>query len=98
MLPVVQGLIGINHFATTTLVGEHNPLTDQTFSLGTRNSLKLFGDFYKDEYDFDNLAPDVDLKNRGFYAEKDSFDYFYKDDALELFGIMKKRLGNLINM
>lgn len=98
MLPVVQGLIGINHFATATLVGETNPLTDETFSLGTVNSIKLFGDFYKEEYDFDNLAPDVDLKNRGFYTDKDNFDFHYRDDALELFGIMKKRLSNLINL
>lgn len=99
MLPVVQGLIGINHFATATLVGQTAPMTDQTFSLGTTNSLKLFGDFYKNEYDFDNMNPEVDLLNRGFPLKKeDNFEYHYRDDALDLFGIMKKRLGNLINL
>lgn len=59
-------MIGINQFASLTLVSELSPLTDQTFSLGSEAGLTLMNKYLKHDYDLSKLAPDVDLEERGF--------------------------------
>ena len=97
--PPVKGLIGINHFAAISLVDSKNAMTDQTFSIGTENALKLFHEYYKNEYDFNLLAPDADLKNRGFSLKKEDDPTFtYKHDALEIQAIIEKAFSKIVDL
>ena len=97
--PPVKGLIGINHFAAISLVDSKNAMTDQTFSLGTENALKLFHNYYKNEYDFNKIAPDADLQSRGFSLKKeDDPTYTYKHDALDVYSIIEKSFAKIVDL
>jgi len=43
--------------------------------------------YHNEEYNFNNLAPDADLKKRGFdlNSNEDGIDYYYREDGLRLF-------------
>jgi hypothetical protein len=52
--------------------------------------MEVFARYYSNGYDFMNLAPDRDLKNRGFDLDsnEDGLTYFYREDGIALFDII----------
>jgi hypothetical protein len=90
MRPHFKNLLGINHFGSISLVSDVAPLTDQTFSIGTRGGMTAFAEYYNNGYNFLNMAPDNDLKERGFALDptSDAFPYYYREDALRLFNVI----------
>mmetsp|Transcript_22049 Transcript_22049/g.16451 ORF Transcript_22049/g.16451 Transcript_22049/m.16451 type:complete len:120 (+) Transcript_22049:844-1203(+) len=67
LLPTIEGLIGYNHFAVPYVFNPvYAPFTQDTLNLGTRQGMDLIGKHFRSEFDFYKLAPDMDLKARGF--------------------------------
>lgn len=85
-----KNLIGINHFATITLVSDTAPLTDQSFSIGTTQALHMLSTYYDKVYNFLDLAPDRDLRRRGFDLDPntDKLNWYYREDGLRLFDVI----------
>ena len=70
LFPTVQGMIGINHFAGLSLIDADSALTENTFVLATKGSVDLFAQWLKTTYDFWELAPNLNLAQRGFNVDK----------------------------
>lgn len=97
--PHFKNLLGINHFASISLVSEVAPLTDQTFGVGTKGGMSIFAEYYNTKYSFANMAPDYDLKERGFETnvDEDAFPYYYREDGVRLFNIMLEYTTNVLH-
>lgn len=46
--PHFKNLLGINHFASVSLVSDVAPLTDQTFGIGTKAAMSVFAKYYNE--------------------------------------------------
>ena len=96
--PHFKNLLGINHFGSISLVSEVAPLTDQTFSVGTKAGMSVFAEYYNTKYSFANMAPDYDLKQRGFdvNSDEDGFPYYYREDGVKLFNILLEYTSSVL--
>lgn len=47
----------------------------------------MIAGYYNDKYNFMNMAPDADLRNRGFdlTSNEDGLAFYYREDGLRLF-------------
>jgi hypothetical protein len=52
--------------------------------------MSVFAEYYNTKYDFLDMAPDYDLKRRGFSLDpqEDPFPFYYREDGVRLFHII----------
>jgi arachidonate 15-lipoxygenase len=90
--------IGINFLARHTLVSEVAPVTDATFSPGTKSALKIFSSAYQ-RWSFIGSNFVNDLKSRGFDEEcSDGLPgYYYRDDGFKLWNAFVQYVESVVN-
>jgi len=60
--------------------------------------MSIFANYYNTKYNFLDVAPDRDLKNRGFSLDpqEDPFPYYYREDGVRLFHILLDYTTNVL--
>ncbi len=96
--PHFQDTIGINFLARQTLVSEVAPFTDETFSPGTENAMKIFSRAYE-KWDFFKSNFVNDLASRGFDEQHtDGLDgFYYREDGFKVWNLFKEHFGRVVS-
>jgi hypothetical protein len=61
--------------------------------------MSVFATWYNTKYNFLDVAPDRDLKKRGFSLDpqEDPFPFYYREDGVRLFNIILEYATNVLN-
>lgn len=94
--PHFTGTVDINYEARNSLIAPGGPI-DEVIAIGAEGSLTLVGLEYE-RWTFADSNPITDLENRGLMSPEVLPHYHYRDDALKLFGAIKKYVGDLLRV
>jgi arachidonate 5-lipoxygenase len=98
MEPHFKDTIGINYLARVSLVGQRYALTDQTFSIGTDEALKMIVKAWN-RWDFHGNSFPEDLRSRGF--SEDGSDglrnFYFRDDGFKIWHAIKEYVAIVVH-
>jgi lipoxygenase len=94
--PHFTGTVAINYEARNKLIAPGGPI-DESIAIGAEGSLTLVGLAY-DRWTFESNEPVKDLENRGLLNKEVMPHYHYRDDALALYGAIRKYVYDLLRV